>query len=686
MPDVNINLKAKDDASLAMQSATDRLKALHAAIDQLRGQGNISALDVKNINAMSAEANRLERGLNGVTGAGRSAASALSGLVPVIDVLALANLAVDAGKAVIELGRMGEESAILEARSAALSGGMGVLIGNTRAMTAALGDALTKDDIMLDATKMLTSGIATTGQAMADLAEMAIRLGPAEENAQAKVEGFSRALQTGRATSLVPYGFNLAELTKRQEELQAANSSLTDKQALANAVLEQGAGRVKQLTDANVPLVTSQEAMKVATDNLKDSLGSLVAQPYTVVVRMLTEGVKDLNAQIGVDSRDANAQVSGLEWQIAKVTAALEKARAAVKAGGPLGPFSDLFNAQNAEYLESTLLDLTSKLAVAKAHSDDTGASMVVVGDAIFRAADASQALGAGLLTAAQHAANLALMQSYLPGQDPRGMPAPNYSDPALRAVIRETDAKLTANTKVANDYRSKMETAGKAAADKIGGYLTEGINFSKGLSDLTGPGNQPGGNGAFENIYRLQANLKDSSWDQTLQQFAGGDKEKARQIVQDFQNGIFSPDVIGAIDTDALAKQAGMAALAEKSQTAFAAALAGKAGTSTAIIDTLLGFKANEKGVTPASTAATAAMDALANVVGTTVKGKDFAGQMIGYGETIFAYVEDGMVSEAKKSGALNAAIDAMVAGAFAKYGGGGVAAAAGANGAKGL
>ena len=145
-------------------------------------------------------------------------------------------------------------------------------------------------------------------------------------------------------------------------------------------------------------------------------------------------------------------------------------------------------------------------------------------------------------------------------------------------------------------------------------------------------------------------------------QKIAGGDKEKGRKIIEDFQNGIFSADVIGAIDVDALAGQAGMAALAAKSQEAFAQAIADKAGTSTAVVDTLLGFKADDKGVKPSDTAAEKAMAALASSVEAQVKGKDFAGKMIGYGETIWGYTEEGMLNKAKTSTAFQAAIDAMV------------------------
>ena len=213
------------------------------------------------------------------------------------------------------------------------------------------------------------------------------------------------------------------------------------------------------------------------------------------------------------------------------------------------------------------------------------------------------------------------------------------------------------------------MEAAGKAAASKINGYLNEGINFSKGLSDMTGGGGglAPGKNGAFEEIYRLQAWLADGSWAETGQKFAGGDKGKAKKIIEDFQKGIFSPEVIGAIDVDKFASEAGMAALAEKSQAAFSKAIADKSGAGTDVVDSILGFKKNDKGVSAADTAAEKSMNELAKSIGVQVTGKDFVGKMIGYGETIWGYTEDGMISKAKSSTAFAAAIDAMVAASIA-------------------
>jgi hypothetical protein len=253
----------------------------------------------------------------------------------------------------------------------------------------------------------------------------------------------------------------------------------------------------------------------------------------------------------------------------------------------------------------------------------------------------------------------------------------PSTVDPAAInkfAGYSKVDAWLEtvrAGQKAGQDIASSWQRSFDIAISKIKGDLGQGMDFSKGLKDLTGGGGKgplaPGANGPFENIYRLQAWLNDNSWGDIGQKFAGGDKGKAKQIVQDFQNGIFSPGVIGAIDVDQLANQAGMADLAAKSQEAFAKAIAAKAGTSTDIVDNLLGLKAETGKQSPQQIAIRGAMDSFAGNVETEVKGKDFAGKMIGYGDTIWGYAESGMIDRAKKSTAFQQAIEAMVAAAIA-------------------
>ena len=135
-----------------------------------------------------------------------------------------------------------------------------------------------------------------------------------------------------------------------------------------------------------------------------------------------------------------------------------------------------------------------------------------------------------------------------------------------------------------------------------------------------------------------------------------------AAGLVGNLQKGLLSADVIGALDVDKLANEPGMAGLARKTFAAFGKALDANAADAPNVADKLIGFKADEKGVSPADTAAQKAVETLAGAIGATVKSEDFAGKMIGYGETIWGYTEAGMIGKAKTSTAFQSAIDAMV------------------------
>ena len=142
--------------------------------------------------------------------------------------------------------------------------------------------------------------------------------------------------------------------------------------------------------------------------------------------------------------------------------------------------------------------------------------------------------------------------------------------------------------------------------------------------------------------------------------------KIDAAGAVSDLQKGLFGPDVIGAIDVDKLAAEPGMAGLARKSFEAFGKALEENKG-SINIAEMLIGFQKDDKGVSPADTAAEKAVNTLSSAIGVQVSGKDFAGKMIGYGEMIWGYTEEGMINKAKGSTAFQSAINAMVSAAIA-------------------
>ena len=331
MPDTNINLKAKDDASAALQSATDRLKSLRSEIDSLRGKGDLSVLDTKNINAMTAEAARLERGLNGVTTQARGAASALGGIVPVIDVMDIANFALDVGKAFVALGRMGEESAQLEAKFVALAGGASNARDRFNEMDAAVGNWLTRDAKMEVSTRIMSLGLADSAEAAGELARTAIMLGDSTQTAEQRIETFTQMLATGQTRGLAAFGISVISVRERVDELTAADKSLSTELATQQAITEAAAVRMQQLGDFMPITETEQMANTVA--DFKDSLGDLAAKPYIVSVQFLTEGLENIQSLLNRTSNDPTQQLQGIDKQIENAKAELEKMKGATGQG-----------------------------------------------------------------------------------------------------------------------------------------------------------------------------------------------------------------------------------------------------------------------------------------------------------------------------------------------------------------
>lgn len=254
-----------------------------------------------------------------------------------------------------------------------------------------------------------------------------------------------------------------------------------------------------------------------------------------------------------------------------------------------------------------------------------------------------------------------------------------------------------------ASDAETAWTNAGQKSAgawkDEYGEFIRNFIadatqkaqGFAKGLLDLTGGANglelnAPGANGAFENIFRALdvAKLGDKSpWAAQL----GLTQEEAQKIGADFQQGLFSEGVMGLIDVDALVNQAKLAELADKSKAAFVAAIAQKAGVGQTVVGALFGFEGaggsgKQGNATQAQQAVDSAMSQVAGVLGETVKGKDFARRIIGYGENIWGYFEKGIVDQAERSSALQQAISKMVAAAIGGQTGGSVSGAARAGG----
>ena len=137
---------------------------------------------------------------------------------------------------------MGQESAQLEARFRAFNGGAIEAAKSLDIMTAAVNGALTKDDQMLALNRVMGSGLVTTAEQAAQLAQAALLLSSETGNATEKVMGLTQALLSGRDRALIPYGINIEEFRRRVAELTTGEDELSKSQAALECVHGASAG------------------------------------------------------------------------------------------------------------------------------------------------------------------------------------------------------------------------------------------------------------------------------------------------------------------------------------------------------------------------------------------------------------------------------------------------------------
>ena len=273
MSEIAIDLKAKGD-TLAMQNATERLEALRAEIDKIRGKGeiNLAVGDTRNLSKLTSEANALERSLTGVHGKmgdvntqGNTMKGVFAGIMTANVVGQLTNLAKSAVSTFIELGQMGEESAQLEAKFTALAGGASNARDRFNEMDAAVGNWLTRDAKMEASTRIMSLGLADSAEAAGELARTAIMLGDSTQTAEQRIETFTQMLATGQTRGLAAFGISVISVRERVDELTAADESLSTELATQQAIAEAAAVRMQQLGDF-MPITETEQMANTAAD------------------------------------------------------------------------------------------------------------------------------------------------------------------------------------------------------------------------------------------------------------------------------------------------------------------------------------------------------------------------------------------------------------------------------------
>lgn len=652
MTKTKIDLEGRDNASRAFKSASSQLADLRAEINRLRST-DVTVGDARRLNVLTAEARGLERALGQVGKAGASSAgemgSAFGQLQGVLSNLGLGNLGAvlggagvaaagaAVGRLALSLGQAGEQALRSETYFRTFSGSASAAAANLTTVQTAVDGALSSQQAMQAATKLLSMGLATNSEELGQISRMAVLLGGDTRSASEAIEEFSLLLANQSILRLDTFGISGARVRTRIEELQAATTNLTREAAFMQAVFEIGGQKVAALEEAGVSAGRGMDRAAAAAADLKAELGKLVEKPYTVTVEWAADNLKALNAIISGQGMElkADAPASLLERMAgnagpqadlrraeeayAAALADVEQAQARVAGWyARINPLAHTSYEIKLREEEAALRSAQAQLDLARAVATNT-AAVGISGDAerdyiremegtrtaVLETAAAVDELAAARLRDAN--VRTLLPQQGIGSEDWIG-PAPYEANKAaaqakiaaIELAQTQAQALSKANTTVAGDYSRKMSQAIDDLTPRVQDALQKGAQFSINLMDVRGGGGDPfapGSNGPFENIYRLQAWLNDGSFGDLAAQLGIQSREAAQGIVAAFQSGNITPDVEAVIDVTALIDMIAVEQQAEAAYKAFAARIGKAAGADTstaqAVVDAAFGRQA---------------------------------------------------------------------------------------------
>lgn len=574
--DINVNLRGTDNASPALQSASQRLGQLRQEIDALRGKGqiNLTVADARNINRLTSEANRLERGLTGVGTAGVKSANSLTtsfgglqgvlgglglgGLGAMVGGAGLAALAVGAGKAVFELSQLGEMNREIGIRFGAFAGSATEAARMVDAMSKAAEGGVDDEELMSAATRLLSTELVTTAEEMGSLTRSALLLGNPLDSATSRIEAMSNVLMTGNARALKQFGVTSGEVAARVKELTASSQGLTTEQIRVAATMQIMAEKADKAAAAGASATDSTTKLRTAWGEMKDSLAEQVNA--SVVVTVLTNFLQRSAVSMG-----GGTAAQQLEWDQKRLAALQETMRIPVWVQGP-GPL--IAARKEASELEQEIDALN--LVLGSGAPEDYGRRLLLLAGAAQRAADAARGYPNPVMSyELEQYEQRRLVYPSIPPIAPPIVPD-QYQTPANAGYLAwQAREKAAREVQAGEDFRRKVEAAGDTFKSNVKDALqTTSSNVAQ-LWPEKQPGEPgyalsrqiregpfaPGAEGPTEKIYQLEAVAAHN--DQMWAQMLGVSQEYARGIIQQVSQGNWGPEVMKWVDTARLQEMA---------------------------------------------------------------------------------------------------------------------------------
>ena len=506
-----------------------------------------------------------------------------------------------------EMVKLGEQSRRQRQYFDVWSGGTVNATTNLNAMKAAIGGTVVESDLLNAANKFLGMGLATNSDELAKLSKMAVLLGGSTRTASESMEEFALLLANQSILRLDTFGISGAKVRTRMEELKAATAGLSTEQAFMSAVMEEGGRKVAALEGAGIKATSATQDLGAAWQNLKTTLGEKISPTVEIVVRTVAQAMNATNTAIEksevaaatVAQINAAGDLARLEEELAAAEIRLAMARRAGAASSIAYEEAQVKALTAARDAAAALADLTTRERVGLSANEAYASSLEAVEDGLIAMRRAAQDAADALVSIpynrvytpqAEYGEDVYNLTTLYQGgkAENQRLALENYNyrvDLAEKEADAWEKAQKDATTKAARDF----EAAYEKKIGVISGLLDAGLNASINLSDLrtgkSGGATAPGANGAFEDIYRLQAWLKDGSWSDVAAKYGIGSKEQGTELIRKFQTGLWDDSVTAMFDTNKLQKAVLDAKAAEEFKRAFAERLAKATGANTDVI-----------------------------------------------------------------------------------------------------
>lgn len=579
--------------------------------------------------------------------------SALGPLRGVLGSLGLAVGVKEIGQFIFASGNLGQAVDQTRRRFETFAGGPEQASAALVAMRKAMDGGIDSMTAMDTASRLMSMGLAKTGDEAANITRIAAMLGSATRTVEDKVSDFTMLLANQSIRRLDQFGISVDQVRARIDEMKAADANLGDQQAFVNAVLEIGGARVKDLEANGVKAARSIDEMTSAWADFRAAFGKKLENPVSGVESWAAGALRTLTDILSRTENDQRAY---------RLTQALDDAQAyydytvkmlhEAEAGGTAAGRSFEYWQQTTGAAQTALNLAQVELQAFNDTLNNTSFgdwSDAGVGAALrVKAAMADAATNMPIFMSAEETGALRWMglgKQYAANQQATRDNASGRNADALRwaglgqAYTDANDAIKRANADAAKDYQTQMGKAIDTIAGEYKSALVGAQNDSIGLLDLrpggAGGQNAPGAGGFAENIYRLQAFIQNGSWGETAQQF-GLDKAGATDVVRKFQSGMWDSSVMQVLDVKALKQQIKDQQVAKNMMDAVAADLAAETNGDPKIIKAMLNWNTGGSDGSGTAGSATAISDfttGLTTALDTQFASADFKGKLGGYG-----------------------------------------------------